>query len=590
MHGRRSRGGILFPFNDRINQVGRLARDAERARVDMEDGRENQNLPNDPPPPMNPPPNMQPVPPNMQPFPQMNNPFPQMNNPFPQMNNPPRQITMGQYSRPIIGNETPAIVLDELTKLYELKTMHITQLPSFLGKPNEDCLQFMKTLSGVVETFPFTSRMGTLSKEQLLMRCFSICLKDNANKWLNTQKPGSLASWDAVCEAFFNRFFPSNKKRELRMQITGFQEEMGDSFHETWERFQSLLAQLPPHMLPEEYKVSSFQEGLSPHTQLLITNACGGSTADKTAAFVMDVCERLALMSQQCNFSTRANGRYEIGGGTETAIEVSKLAKQMQSMQATILSMQSFITNKGNASHIQGRDASGDMFFNGEGCDVFQEEVQAMGYQQRDRGGMYSQPYNQKWRGHPNLSYSNNNALNSDLLNQEVNQGFNNNQGYNNNRGFYQGQGSGSGQANQWSRPENYNNQARQQQREAVLSDGQRLSSLEALVTNMGASMKNMETQMGQIAEALQKQDKGKFPSQPEQAKAMTVIRSGRIVNNGEFVEDASEPRVQENDVVVDDTRQEEDVVVPSSKETPRLHKSSNPYIPPIPYPGRLKI
>ncbi|KAK0572692.1 hypothetical protein LWI29_035517 [Acer saccharum] len=141
---------------------------------------------------------------------------------------------------------------------------------------------------------------------------------------------------------------------------------MGDSFHETWERFQSLLAQLPPHVLPDEYKVSSFQEGLSPHTQLLITNACGGSTADKTAAFVMDVCERLAFMSQQCNFSIRANGRHEVGMGTETAIEVSKLAKQMQSMQATMLSMQSFMTNQGSASHIQGRDGSGDMSFNGE--------------------------------------------------------------------------------------------------------------------------------------------------------------------------------------------------------------------------------
>lgn len=160
MHGCRSRGGILFPFNDRINQVGRLARAAERARVNMEDGRENQNPPNDPPPPMNIPLNMQP----------------------PQMENPPRQFTMGQYSRPIIGNEPPAIVLDELTKSYELKTMHISQLPSFLGKLNEDCLQFMKDLSGVVETFPFTSRMGTLSKEQLLMRCFSTCLKDNAKK------------------------------------------------------------------------------------------------------------------------------------------------------------------------------------------------------------------------------------------------------------------------------------------------------------------------------------------------------------------------------------------------------------------------
>ncbi|KAK0575699.1 hypothetical protein LWI29_005343 [Acer saccharum] len=258
-------------------------------------------------------------------------------------------------------------------------------------------------------------------------------------------------------------------------------------------------------MLPDEYKVSSFQEGLSPHTQLLITNACGGSTADKTAAFVMDVCERLALMSQQCNFSTRANGRHEIGGGTETAIEVSKLAKQMQSMQATMLSIQSFITNKGNASHVQGRDGSGDMSFNGEGCDGFQEEVQAMGYQQRDRGGIYSQSYNQKWRGRPNLSYSNNNALNSDLLSQEVNQG------YNNNRGFYQDQGSGSSQANQWSRQENFNNQARQPQREAVLLDGQsfNVNSVDTIIEEESEEFlkEKLEALMASAMEFLDEQD-----------------------------------------------------------------------------------
>ncbi|KAK0590754.1 hypothetical protein LWI29_031268 [Acer saccharum] len=139
-------------------------------------------------------------------------------------------------------------------------------------------------------------------------------------------------------------------------------------------------------MLPDEYKVSSFQEGLSPQTQLLITNACGGSTADNTVAFVMNVCERLALMSQQCNFITRASGRHDVGGGTEMVIEVSKLAKQMQSMQAMMLSMQSYMTNQGNVSLIQGRDRGGDMSFNGEGCVGFQEKVQAMGYQQRDRG------------------------------------------------------------------------------------------------------------------------------------------------------------------------------------------------------------
>ena len=53
--------------------------------------------------------------------------------------------------------------------------------------------------------------------------------------------------------------------------------------------------------------------------------------------------------------------------------------------------MQSFMTNQANVSLMQGRDRSGDMSFNEEGCVGFQEEIQAMGYQQRDMGGVYSQ-------------------------------------------------------------------------------------------------------------------------------------------------------------------------------------------------------
>ncbi|KAK0608209.1 hypothetical protein LWI29_027157 [Acer saccharum] len=170
---------------------------------------------------------------------------------------------------------------------------------------------------------------------------------------------------------------------------------------------------------------------------------CNGrimESADKTAAFVMDVYERLVLMSQQCNFSTRASGRHDVGGGTKTTIEVSKLAKQMQSMQATMLSMQSIMTNQGN----------GDVPF--DRCVGSQEEVQAIGYQQRDMGGAFSQTYSQKWQNHPNLSWINNNALNSNMLNKGANQTYNNNQGY------YQGEGSGNNQSNQWNQLGNFYN------------------------------------------------------------------------------------------------------------------------------------
>ena len=52
----------------------------------------------------------------------------------------------------------------------------------------------------------------------------------------------------------------------------------------------------------------------------------------------------------------------------------------------------------------------------------------------------------------------------------------------------------------------------------------QRLDSLEA-------SMKRVETQVGQIAESMHQHIKGKLPSQPEQAKVVSTLRNGKVIN-----------------------------------------------------------
>ena len=53
-------------------------------------------------------------------------------------------LTMGEYTLPFVGNVPTAIVLDGVAGQYELKSMHIGLLPTFSGRPTEDCLQFMK--------------------------------------------------------------------------------------------------------------------------------------------------------------------------------------------------------------------------------------------------------------------------------------------------------------------------------------------------------------------------------------------------------------------------------------------------------------
>ena len=41
------------------------------------------------------------------------------------------RLTMGEYTLPLVGNVPTAIVLDDMARQYELKSMHIGLLPTF---------------------------------------------------------------------------------------------------------------------------------------------------------------------------------------------------------------------------------------------------------------------------------------------------------------------------------------------------------------------------------------------------------------------------------------------------------------------------
>ncbi|CAL8988148.1 unnamed protein product [Prunus brigantina] len=105
-----------------------------------------------------------------------------------------------------------------------------------------------------------------------------------------------------------------------------------------------------------------------------------------------------------------------------------------------------------------------------------------------------------------------------------------------------------------------------------------------------------METQLGQIADALSQREAGKFPSQPvilqrnqEQAKAVITLRSGKVINGvGNEVTNESDhvnagPTQEKNEKSNDDPSN-----ATFSYEAPSLHKAEKPYTPPIPFPGRL--
>ena len=120
-----------------------------------------------------------------------------------------------------------------------------------------------------------------------------------------------------------------------------------------------------------------------------------------------------------------------------------------------------------------------------------------------------------------------------------------------------------------------------------------RLDNIETHCSNMGATMKNLEVQIGQLATTINAQQRGTFPSNTEvnpteQCKAIT-LKSGREIEWSPSKETESTPTAPNNgqsknkveeEEIVDDTLRETDM-------PPTISFLDNPPIlsTPLPYP-----
>ncbi|GAA0172981.1 hypothetical protein LIER_26695 [Lithospermum erythrorhizon] len=133
-----------------------------------------------------------------------------------------------------------------------------------------------------------------------------------------------------------------------------------------------------------------------------------------------------------------------------------------------------------------------NMYSSQEGYPSSQEQVNVMnGYNPRMRNDPYSNTYNPGWKNHPNFAWKNN-------------------------EGQPQGQ--------------MFNKPTEEPKDERI---DQLLQAFQQHATTSSSAIRKLEIQIGQLAEAQQKPEPGKFPSQPEQAKAMMNMRSGKLLDTG---------------------------------------------------------
>ncbi|KAM3011138.1 hypothetical protein FF2_029878 [Malus domestica] len=451
------------------------------------------------------------------------------------------------FAQPIIPNSPSCILLSTEARNYDLKSSHFHMLPSFYGIPNEDPLAHVKEFYNVVSGLPLQG----VSEANLRMRVFPYTLKDKAKSWLMTLAPGSLTTWDAVAKKFLEKFFSTQKTATLRGQIFNFKQDDGEPFNECWERFKGLLLQCPHHGLPLHLQMQIFYDGLTQTCQSTVDNAAGGALKKKNAQESYNIYEMLGSNAQHKDVRGKKLGVYETNANHDLSLQVANLERKLESVLNLVPKPNEVCAICNIPSHPTHQCPSREAY-----PEFVQEQVNLMNsYNQRPRNDAFSNTYNPGWRDHPNFSWKNNN---------------------------------------------NYQNF--QPKPASTLEDTVKCLAQNTLqfqqATNStfqqhSAALTKMETQLGQIADALNQREVGKFPSQPvilqrnqEQAKAITTLRNGKVIDNRVGNEVTNE--FDHVNVGGNEKPNEEPSHASSSNEAPNLHKAEKPYTPPIPFPGRL--
>ncbi|KAK2645239.1 hypothetical protein Ddye_020434 [Dipteronia dyeriana] len=195
-------------------------------------------------------------------------------------------------------------------------------------------------------------------------------------------------------------------------------------------------------------------------------------------------------------------------------------------------------------------------------------------FDSRPRNDPFSNTYNQGWRNHPNFSWRDN-------------QGTENQWGNNNNYG--QRQYNDGTQQNPISQPTNLSiedtlKQFIQTIDQRMNHHDKRFQDSDVRRHNFDALLRNIETQIGQLAEANQRNEPGRFPSHTEQAKAITTQWKGKDLNNNKPAELFNAAiNVSGFSEKNSELGEKEELKVEKSKDTSKIHKS------PIPFPSRVQ-
>ncbi|GJW33616.1 reverse transcriptase domain-containing protein [Tanacetum coccineum] len=169
----------------------------------------------------------------------------------------------------------PAIIEDNFELKHGLLTL--VQNKQFFGLDKEVPHAHIRYFNKITSTMKFPN-VPSISVKLML---FPFSLEGAARIWLEKEPPRSILTWDDLVSKFINQFCPPSKKKNLRNEITNFQQRFDESFYEACDRFNDLLRACPHHGFSKLHQLDTFYNALNSSDQDSLNSAAGGNFLDK---------------------------------------------------------------------------------------------------------------------------------------------------------------------------------------------------------------------------------------------------------------------------------------------------------------------
>ncbi|GKB94266.1 reverse transcriptase domain-containing protein [Tanacetum coccineum] len=140
---------------------------------------------------------------------------------------------------PIVGIEDAIVVPAVLANEFELKIelLNFISNSPFFGLDNDDPHSHIKRFYQITQTF----KINQVPHDVVKLILFPFSLKGAAETWLENEPPCSITTWDDLVSKFLNRFYPHSKTRELKKEITNFQQVFNFFYNELSQSDQDSL-------------------------------------------------------------------------------------------------------------------------------------------------------------------------------------------------------------------------------------------------------------------------------------------------------------------------------------------------------------